>query len=96
MSIELKPLQKQHLEAFRWLVDGKMKSGRTTLLAYVYIENAYLHLMDWQVVNDHRAAKISDSHLLRRIGELLNADTDFEGAFEINYPAQKFRITRLD
>lgn len=67
LDFKLSKVQKKHHKSIRWLLFDGERLGRTSLLAFVYIEKALKNPGEWIKVRDHYPFKESDSMLLNVI-----------------------------
>ena len=94
--MKLSLLQKKHLDTVRWLLNdsdnSNWRTGRSTLMAWVFIEKAVQLRSFWVQVYDHTRHPMADKQLLTLIEEICEKE-GFENV-EFNLTDNKFRIKK--
>ncbi len=77
--------QKKHLATIKWLLSKEhkyLRTGRTTLLAYGYIEVALKDRGNFYIPRDHFPQYYSDDCLMKYIIEIWETDYKFKKKYE--------------
>jgi hypothetical protein len=92
LKIKLSKLQNRYLPAIRWLINYDMynASGRTFLLAVVFLERAFHRFNEWVYVMDHYHSYQSLRHSI--IPTIENLAKDLNLKIEISVIESKFRL----
>lgn len=94
-SVPLTQTQLNAFEALKWLFDehtqGRRQTGRTYLMAVVYISLALDHIGEWIAVRDHYPHTVCHDLILTTIGGIC-VGTKLYPYLEIDRKSSKFRI----
>jgi len=94
VSFELTETQRKNYSAIEWLLgDGPVGSGRTSLMALVFIRKAMMNLGSWVTVFDHYPSRHNKQHFYAAIRNVFNGqDTLDNYELVINFTESKIKI----
>jgi hypothetical protein len=76
--ITLTEEQKKHYESIKWLISGPLATGRTTLLAWAFIEHAIDHPEEKIRIFDHYHNFMTDRYMMHAIQIYTQQSKDFK------------------
>ena len=76
--INLTEEQKKHYESIKWLISGPLATGRTTLLAWAFIEHAVENPEESIKIYDHIRNFMTDRYMIQTIQIYTQHSKDFK------------------